>query len=327
MSLVGQGNIVYLDQGREEGVHPGNHLEIDRVGSGLPRRKIADMTVLSAESHTATGLIIKSTSRVLIGDRVRTTTSDVSGSLRSTNQPLLEAHGTGASSLSTGRSPSNVGAATVEKGTRINVEDLAEQLQYDSGEVRIKPAGFPILERIVEALKATDSNKLVRIEGHADNMEIGPSLKLMFASNWELSRARADGILRYLVERGGLNSAKLSAVGYGASRPVASNSTEEGRKHNRRVEIVLHAPEPLDAVSGTNKRSGDIGLHPGDEPLGSQMSIQADNVTGMGTPSKDFSAVPANATINDQTLQFEPALHQAQPPAEIESGLSITSGQ
>jgi chemotaxis protein MotB len=328
MSLVGQGNIVYLDQGREEGIHPGDHLEIDRLGSGLPRRKIADMTVLSAESHTATGLIIKSTSRVLIGDRVRITTSDASRSFSSNDRPWLETHGTGTTPLPTDRSTRKVSVVEAEGGTRINLEDLAEQLEYDSGEVRIKPAGFPILERIAELLKTTDSDKLIRIEGHADNMEIGPSLKLMFASNWELSRARADGILRYLVEKGGLDPAKFSAVGYGASRPVASNSTEEGRKHNRRVEIVLHAPEPPHAVRGPNQRSGDIIVHPAKEPLGTpSASMQTDRVTGMESPSRDVSAVPTNDTINDQTLQSEPAIHQALPPAEIGSDLSATSGQ
>jgi chemotaxis protein MotB len=74
-------------------------------------------------------------------------------------------------------------------------------------------------------------------------MEIGPSLKGVFPTNWELSKARAAEIVRYLIEKGGMDSAKLSAVGYGASRPVASNGTEEGRKKNRRIEVVLESSE------------------------------------------------------------------------------------
>jgi chemotaxis protein MotB len=58
-----------------------------------------------------------------------------------------------------------------------------------------------------------------------------------------LSKARANGVVRYLVEKGGLDSARLSSVGYGDSKPAASNAIEEGRTKNRRVEILLYAPE------------------------------------------------------------------------------------
>ena len=74
-------------------------------------------------------------------------------------------------------------------------------------------------------------------------MEIGPTLKGQFPTNWELSKARAAEIVRYLIQKGGMDSAKLSAVGYGASRPVGSNATDEGRKKNRRIEVVLESTE------------------------------------------------------------------------------------
>ena len=94
----------------------------------------------------------------------------------------------------------------------------------------MKPAGVPILEQLAEYLRTAAVSQQVRVEGHSDNMEIGPSLKGVFPTNWELSKARAAEIVRYLIEKGGMDSAKLSAVGYGASRPVASNGSEEGRK-------------------------------------------------------------------------------------------------
>jgi chemotaxis protein MotB len=84
---------------------------------------------------------------------------------------------------------------------------------------------------------------LIRVEGHADNMEIGPSLKSRYQTNWDLSKARAGGVLRYLIEKGGIDSAKLSSVGYGDTKPLASNATEAGRQKNRRVDIVLYSPE------------------------------------------------------------------------------------
>jgi len=99
----------------------------------------------------------------------------------------------------------------------------------------------------VELLKAEPAEQLIRVEGHADNMEIGPSLKSIYPTNWDLSKARATGVLRYLVEKGGIDSARLSTIGYGATKPVSSNATEAGRQKNRRVDIVLYSPDSAKA--------------------------------------------------------------------------------
>jgi chemotaxis protein MotB len=68
------------------------------------------------------------------------------------------------------------------------------------------------------------------------------ALKNRFATNWELSTARATEVVRYLQEEGGLDPHLLSATGYAEYQPVASNDTEEGRHKNRRIEIVLLPP-------------------------------------------------------------------------------------
>ena len=95
-----------------------------------------------------------------------------------------------------------------------------------------------------EGLRISDHcRRSVIGEGHADNMEIGPSLKSLYQTNWDLSKARAGGVLRYLNEKGGIDSAKLSSVGYGDTKPMASNATEVGRQKNRRVDIVLYSSE------------------------------------------------------------------------------------
>ena len=60
-----------------------------------------------------------------------------------------------------------------------------------------------------------------------------------FPSNWELSTKRAVNVLRFLIEKGKVNPDRLSAVGYGPTRPIAPNDTEENRRKNRRVEIVI----------------------------------------------------------------------------------------
>jgi chemotaxis protein MotB len=152
-------------------------------------------------------------------------------------------------------------------GATINLDDLADQLEYESGEVRIKPAAMPILEQLTDFLTTTAAHQQVRVEGHSDNMEIGPTLKGQFPTNWELSKARAAEIVRYLVQKGGMDSAKLSAVGYGASRPVASNATDEGRKKNRRIEVVLESIQealPAKAPLGDlQPKPAQVSLHDG----------------------------------------------------------------
>ena len=60
-----------------------------------------------------------------------------------------------------------------------------------------------------------------------------------FPSNWELSTARANSLVHYLIEKHGFDGAKLSVTGYAQYRPIADNATDEGRKLNRRVDIVL----------------------------------------------------------------------------------------
>src|SRR5919112_872705 len=95
------------------------------------------------------------------------------------------------------------------KATRYSFTDLMKQLRYESGEARIMPEGYVTLSRLVELVKAAPADQLIRVEGHADNMEIGPSLKSVYPTNWDLSKARATGVLRSLVEKGGIDSARI----------------------------------------------------------------------------------------------------------------------
>jgi chemotaxis protein MotB len=88
------------------------------------------------------------------------------------------------------------------------------------------------------------------VEGHTDNTPIHTA---QFPSNWELSTARATYVLQYLISNGNVPPQRLSAVGYGEYRPVASNSTPEGRGANRRVDLVVlgaiaEKEEPQNAV-------------------------------------------------------------------------------
>ena len=97
-----------------------------------------------------------------------------------------------------------------------------------------------MLDQLIEYLRTSGDMRMIRIEGHTDNVEIGPSLKSRYPSNWELSKVRANGVLRYLVEKGGVEPERISAVGIGDTKPTATNTVEEGRTRNRRVEVLLY---------------------------------------------------------------------------------------
>jgi chemotaxis protein MotB len=88
----------------------------------------------------------------------------------------------------------------------------------------------------VAALAGALPNAPLRVEGHTDNVPIHSA---QFGSNWELSAARASAIARLLLERGTMHPANVSAAGFAEFHPVASNATEEGRRANRRVDVIL----------------------------------------------------------------------------------------
>lgn len=105
---------------------------------------------------------------------------------------------------------------------------------FDSGSAAIKPGAEAALARIAKTLREYPCP--VRIEGHTDNIPIHTS---QFASNWELSTARASGLVRALVEQYGIPADRLSAAGYAEFHPTASNDTSKGRQLNRRVDLVI----------------------------------------------------------------------------------------
>jgi chemotaxis protein MotB len=76
----------------------------------------------------------------------------------------------------------------------------------------------------------------IRVEGHTDNVPIHTK---RFPSNWELSTIRAVNVLKYFANEGRIDPRRLSAVGYGESKPLVANNSPRDRAKNRRVEIVL----------------------------------------------------------------------------------------
>jgi chemotaxis protein MotB len=115
--------------------------------------------------------------------------------------------------------------------------DVVDKILFASGETEVKPEGLAVLKRVIEILKDVP-DKMIRIEGHTDNVKIGDVLARRYPTNWELSAARALNVARYL-QKQGIDPTLLAAVAYGEYKPVADNSTPEGRAKNRRIAIIL----------------------------------------------------------------------------------------
>lgn len=256
-SLIGQQHVVYIDWGREEEVAIGDRLDVYRVMTGLPHRSVGELKVIALEDHTATAKITRSTTPFLRADRFtfkgagKGTASQGEPRLASLPpEPLAQPPAPTAESRS-------IGSDQVDMAT---LKGLLSQLQYESGEAAVTPAQGEILMQVSGLLRDVRDAEIL-VEGHADDMPIGPALKQTFASNQELSDARANNAVRYLVEEGGIDPAALSATGYSDSQPIASNATEAGKSKNRRIEITLQpkertelAPEP-----STGQTAGDAG--------------------------------------------------------------------
>ena len=118
---------------------------------------------------------------------------------------------------------------------------VLDRILFRSGSSAILPAGEAVLAKLAPTL--AKGSEYIRVEGHTDNVPIGEALRDTYASNWELSTARAASVVRYLQQRGKIGPERLEAVGFGEYRPVDSNDKPDTRQRNRRVEIVLTAKE------------------------------------------------------------------------------------
>jgi chemotaxis protein MotB len=137
----------------------------------------------------------------------------------------VDAHRIGAAAVTLHPSPEGI------------VISLREAGFFDSGSAEVRPDSLEVLHTIAAALP----RQPMRIEGHTDNVPIHTA---QFATNWELSTARAADITRLLIAENSADPAQVSAAGYAEFHPVAENDTEAGRKKNRRVDIVLLRSTP-----------------------------------------------------------------------------------
>ena len=115
--------------------------------------------------------------------------------------------------------------------------EIQDNILYESAQASLTEEGKALLKKMTDLLK--QSTGIIFIEGHTDNQPIATK---QFPSNWELGSARATSVLHFLASQD-LNSQRLRAVTYADTMPLSDNSTEEGRKKNRRVNLLVKIPE------------------------------------------------------------------------------------
>jgi len=147
----------------------------------------------------------------------------------------------------------------MEKGLVITV---VGDLLFDSGKAKIRHEAYSLLDKVSSVLKENMSDFNIGIEGYTDNQ---PIMHSGWKSNWELSTARALSVLHYMVSSEDISPDRLSAIGYGEYRPVASNDTKEDRQLNRRVEIVIQPR--VTKVRGEKQDNAQSGLRMPQENL------------------------------------------------------------
>jgi chemotaxis protein MotB len=125
----------------------------------------------------------------------------------------------------------SVSTKTEERGLVISFTDT---IFFDSGKAIIKDDHKKQLVEISKVLNKIGN--YIKVEGHTDNVAIKNDL---YKSNWELSSVRATNVVEIFINECKISPDRLSAVGYGEYRPIATNNTEEGKAANRRVDIVL----------------------------------------------------------------------------------------
>ncbi len=103
-------------------------------------------------------------------------------------------------------------------------------LLFEKGSDKLAPEAYGLLAAVVSVISDTDA--LLSVEGHTDNVG-NPRF------NWQLSMRRANNVLNYFIYNAGMSPTRFAIAGYGSNRPVETNETPDGRKRNRRVEIVL----------------------------------------------------------------------------------------
>jgi chemotaxis protein MotB len=122
----------------------------------------------------------------------------------------------------------------IHRDVRGLIVSLPQEAAFATASTDVSTEARDLIGRVAAAVAPT--SRAMRIEGHTDNVPIRTA---RYASNWELSTARASAVVAFLVESSAFDPARLSAAGYGEFHPRVANDTAENRARNRRIDIVI----------------------------------------------------------------------------------------
>ncbi len=118
---------------------------------------------------------------------------------------------------------------------------LSNKILFPSGMTSLTAEGIEVISKVGAVLQGSGSS-IIRVEGHTDSKATRNQLREMYATNWELSAARATNVVRHLISHSGVDPKRIYAVAMSKYHPVGDNSTGSGRSLNRRIEIMI---EPM----------------------------------------------------------------------------------
>jgi chemotaxis protein MotB len=144
----------------------------------------------------------------------------------------------------------SAGKLQVEIRDGLMLVKLPDNILFDPGRTEMKQAGKDAIGQVTQILSGIEGRKF-QVAGHTDNI---PIKSAKFKSNWELSTARAVEVTKLMIADG-MDAKRLSAAGFADERPVGDNATDEGRRANRRIEIVVQPNiEDLPSMEDTSSK-------------------------------------------------------------------------
>ena len=128
---------------------------------------------------------------------------------------------------------------------------LPGDVLFDTGEAELKSGAIGSLMAVGQLIQDTDY--AVTVAGHTDNIPITTD---RFPSNWELSTTRACVAAKFLIDKTDIPPSQIQVIGYAENRPIDTNETPEGRKANRRVEVIISKEHISDNLNTLQERAG-----------------------------------------------------------------------
>ena len=118
---------------------------------------------------------------------------------------------------------------------------MADEILFSQGGWEVGPHGIEVLNKVSPSLQGLTGKRVV-VQGFTDSLPVADTLRARFPTNWELSADRATNVVRHLQTQG-VDPSTLVAEAFGQYHPIASNETPEGRRRNRRINIVIEGSD------------------------------------------------------------------------------------